>query len=58
MERLRSPGVFDPGISETGTDPESASMAGLKVVVVKCDERGNIDIEDLKTKAEQHRPLV
>ncbi|MGO1868774.1 MAG: aminomethyl-transferring glycine dehydrogenase [Sphingobacterium sp.] len=40
--------------SAHGTNPASASMAGLKVVVVKCDERGNIDIEDLKTKAEQH----
>src|SRR5699024_6055289 len=35
-------------------NPASAAMAGLKVVVVKCDERGNIDVSDLKEKAEQH----
>lgn len=41
--------------SAHGTNPASASMAGLKVVVVKCDERGNIDVEDLKLKAEQYK---
>lgn len=40
--------------SAHGTNPASASMAGLKVVVVKCDERGNIDVEDLRAKAEEH----
>lgn len=40
--------------SAHGTNPASASMAGLKVVVVKCDELGNIDIPDLKAKAEEH----
>src|SRR5690606_7519043 len=40
--------------SAHGTNPASASMAGLKVVVVKCDERGNIDLADLKLKASQH----
>lgn len=40
--------------SAHGTNPASAAMAGLKVVVVKCDERGNIDVSDLKEKAEQH----
>lgn len=40
--------------SAHGTNPASAVMAGMKVVVVKCDERGNIDVEDLKSKAEQH----
>lgn len=40
--------------SAHGTNPASASMAGLKVVVVKCDERGNIDVEDLRTKATEH----
>lgn len=40
--------------SAHGTNPASASMAGLKVVVVKCDERGNIDVADLKAKAEAH----
>ncbi|ERJ57901.1 aminomethyl-transferring glycine dehydrogenase [Sphingobacterium paucimobilis] len=40
--------------SAHGTNPASASMAGLKVVVVKTDERGNIDVEDLKAKAIEH----
>ena len=40
--------------SAHGTNPASASMMGLKVVVVKTDEDGNIDMEDLKTKAESH----
>ena len=40
--------------SAHGTNPASAVMAGMKVVVVKCDERGNIDIADLRAKAEQH----
>jgi glycine dehydrogenase len=40
--------------SAHGTNPASAVMAGIKVVVVACDERGNIDVEDLRAKAEQH----
>ena len=40
--------------SAHGTNPASASMAGMDVVVVKCDERGNIDVVDLRVKAEQH----
>jgi glycine dehydrogenase len=40
--------------SAHGTNPASAVMAGLKVVVVKCDEKGNIEVEDLKAKAEAH----
>lgn len=40
--------------SAHGTNPASASMAGLKVVVVKCDERGNIDVADLRAKAEEN----
>ena len=40
--------------SAHGTNPASAVMAGMKVVVVKCDDMGNIDFEDLKAKAEQH----
>src|SRR5210317_552986 len=40
--------------SAHGTNPASAVMAGMKVVVVACDERGNIDVEDLRAKAEQH----
>jgi glycine dehydrogenase len=41
--------------SAHGTNPASAVMAGMQVVVVACDERGNIDVADLKTKAEQHK---
>lgn len=41
--------------SAHGTNPASAVMAGSKVVVVKCDESGNIDLTDLKMKAEQYR---
>jgi len=41
--------------SAHGTNPASAAMAGLKVVVVDCDEDGNVDLKDLKLKAEQHR---
>lgn len=41
--------------SAHGTNPASAVMAGMKVVVVKCDENGNIDVEDLKAKAEKHK---
>ncbi|MEX2407495.1 MAG: aminomethyl-transferring glycine dehydrogenase [Rhodovibrionaceae bacterium] len=41
--------------SAHGTNPASAIMAGLEVVVVGCDEDGNIDLEDLQAKAEQHR---
>ncbi|MGY6522463.1 MAG: aminomethyl-transferring glycine dehydrogenase [Mongoliitalea sp.] len=40
--------------SAHGTNPASAVMAGMKVVLVKCDERGNIDVADLKEKAEMH----
>lgn len=41
--------------SAHGTNPASAIMAGMQVVVVKCDELGNIDVEDLKAKAEKHK---
>ncbi|PSL05842.1 aminomethyl-transferring glycine dehydrogenase [Cecembia rubra] len=41
--------------SAHGTNPASAVMAGMKVVLVKCDERGNIDVEDLRAKAEEHK---
>lgn len=41
--------------SAHGTNPASAVMAGMKVVVVKCDEQGNIDVADLKAKAEEHK---
>lgn len=40
--------------SAHGTNPASAVLAGMKVVVVNCDEHGNIDFEDLKAKAELH----
>ncbi|WP_027966929.1 aminomethyl-transferring glycine dehydrogenase [Halomonas halocynthiae] len=40
--------------SAHGTNPASAAMANLKVVVVECDKDGNIDLIDLKAKAEQH----
>jgi glycine dehydrogenase len=41
--------------SAHGTNPASAVMAGMKVVVIRCDEDGNIDLADLTAKAEQHR---
>jgi len=40
--------------SAHGTNPASAVMAGMRVVVVRCDEAGNIDVEDLKAKAAEH----
>jgi len=41
--------------SAHGTNPASAVMAGLQVVVVKCDDAGNIDVADLRQKAEEHK---
>ena len=41
--------------SAHGTNPASAVMAGMKVIVVECDENGNIDIGDLKAKATEHK---
>ena len=41
--------------SAHGTNPASAIMAGLKVVVINTDERGNIDFEDLKSKVKEHK---
>ena len=40
--------------SAHGTNPASAQMVGMKVVVVACDENGNVDLEDLRKKASQH----
>ena len=40
--------------SAHGTNPASAQMSGMKVVVVDCDEDGNVDVKDLKEKAEKH----
>lgn len=44
--------------SAHGTNPASAAMAGMKIVVVKCDEKGNIDINDLREKAELHKETL
>ena len=41
--------------SAHGTNPASAAMAGMKIVVVKCDSEGNVDMADLATKIDQHR---
>lgn len=41
--------------SAHGTNPASAVMAGTKVVIVKCDKNGNVDVEDLKEKAQKHK---
>ena len=40
--------------SAHGTNPASAAMAGMRIVTVACDDKGNIDVEDLKAKAEQY----
>ena len=44
--------------SAHGTNPASAALAGLKVVVVKCDEQGNVDIDDLKAKIDTHHAHI
>jgi len=41
--------------SAHGTNPASAAMAGMEVVVVACDDDGNISIDDLRAKAEKHK---
>jgi glycine dehydrogenase len=41
--------------SAHGTNPATAAMCGLKIVLVKCDKQGNIDIADLREKAQQHK---
>jgi glycine dehydrogenase len=41
--------------SAHGTNPASSTMAGMKVIVVNCDTKGNIDVADLKSKAEQNK---
>jgi glycine dehydrogenase len=41
--------------SAHGTNPASAAMAGMQIVVVDCDENGNIRVDDLKKKAEEHK---
>ncbi len=44
--------------SAHGTNPASAAMCGLDIIVVKCDQRGNIDVADLREKAEQHKDVL
>ena len=44
--------------SAHGTNPASASQAGLDIVVVKCDENGNVDLSDWKEKAEQYKDIL
>ena len=41
--------------SAHGTNPASAAKAGMTVVVVKCNERGDVDVDDLRAKAEQYK---
>jgi glycine dehydrogenase len=41
--------------SAHGTNPASAAMAGMKIIVVECDEKGNISVPDLKKKAEENK---
>jgi glycine dehydrogenase len=41
--------------SAHGTNPASAVMAGMKVVVTRCDEHGNIDVDDIRAKAQEHK---
>ena len=41
--------------SAHGTNPASAAMAGMQIIVVECDEKGNINVDDLKKKAEEHK---
>lgn len=45
-------------ISAHGTNPASAVMAGFKVVVTKCDEAGNIDVNDLQANAEKYKDTL
>ncbi|MYI90264.1 MAG: aminomethyl-transferring glycine dehydrogenase [Gammaproteobacteria bacterium] len=44
--------------SAHGTNPASAALAGLRVVVVKCDDTGNVDVNDLKARLEKHAEEV
>ena len=41
--------------SAHGTNPASAQLCGMRVVVVQCDKNGNVDVEDLRAKAEKHK---
>ncbi len=44
--------------SAHGTNPASAAMAGMDIVVTKCDEKGNVDLVDLKEKAEKYKDTL
>jgi glycine dehydrogenase len=44
--------------SAHGTNPATAAMAGMDIIVVKCDDKGNIDIADLKEKAEKNKDTL
>ncbi|MCH7749002.1 MAG: aminomethyl-transferring glycine dehydrogenase [Acidobacteria bacterium] len=44
--------------SAHGTNPASAAMAGTRVVIVACDDQGNVDVGDLRAKAETHRDAL
>jgi len=44
--------------SAHGTNPASAAMAGMTIEVVKCDNQGNVDLEDLRSKAEKHSAVL
>ena len=44
--------------SAHGTNPASAAMAGMRVVVVACDDRGDVDLDDLRAKAAAHRDAL
>ena len=41
-------------VSAHGTNPASAAMCGMRIVAIGCDDQGNIDMADLKAKAEKH----
>ncbi len=59
--KSRGEGARDVCIIPTsahGTNPASAVMAGMKVVAVKCNGQGNVDIEDLRAKAEKHKDAL
>ncbi|CAA0095147.1 Glycine dehydrogenase (decarboxylating) [BD1-7 clade bacterium] len=60
---LESQGQYERNIclipsSAHGTNPASAAMVGMKVVITKCDADGNVDIDDLKEKIAQHRDNI
>jgi len=44
--------------SAHGTNPASAAMAGMRIVVVECDDHGNVDLKDLEAKSKEHRAYL